>query len=559
MTLDVFVEKFDQFIDAPDGVEKMRQLVLQLAVQGRLVGQDPTEGDADVLLREIAVIRKERDSGSNDGTDDRVKVEGWHRIPTTWRWVRLTMIADVVGGGTPRSDNPTYFADEGIPWLTPADLNGFKGKTILRGRRCITKAGLEDSSAKLLPAGAVLFSSRAPIGYVAIAGTELATNQGFKSCIPFITETSEFLYYFLMSAAVRIDREASGTTFREVSGKVVRQIPVPLPPLAEQKRIVAKVDELMALCERLELRQEVREARHIALARASLTRLAAAPTPANLNFIFHPSYDVPTADLRRSILALAVRGCLVSQDPNDESATLLLERIDTERLAAIRARRIGPVKPLPPVGEDELAVTVRPGWAPARLIELVMEIQTGPFGSSLHKVDYQRGGTPVINPASLREGRIQPIDEMAIGPEILKGLEVFKLHAGDIVMARRGEMGRCAIVTDVEEGWLCGTGSLVLRMPASLDASYLALLIGAPQAREYLERASVGTTMQNLNQSILAKMPIGVPPLAEQRRIVVKVDQLFALIDQLEAQLSSCRAKAADTLQAVVAELTAVA
>ncbi|MDY0226232.1 MAG: restriction endonuclease subunit S [Desulfomicrobium apsheronum] len=242
------------------------------------------------------------------------------------------------------------------------------------------------------------------------------------------------------------------------------------------------------------------------------------------------------ARMRELVLHLAVTGKLVGQDPSDESGELLLKEINAERLAAVKARQISPMKPLPAVGENELLFELQPGWAAARLIELVMEIQTGPFGSSLHKSDYQLGGIPVINPASLKGGKIVPIDEMAIGHATIKRLEVFKLNAGDIVMARRGEMGRCAIVTKNEAGWLCGTGSLVLRTPRSLFAPYLVMLIGAPMSRTYLGGASVGTTMQNLNQSILASMPVGVPPLAEQKRIVAKVDELMELCGRLEAQ-----------------------
>ncbi len=240
--------------------------------------------------------------------------------------------------------------------------------------------------------------------------------------------------------------------------------------------------------------------------------------------------------LRELLLHLAVTGRLVDQDALDESGEELLKRVNAERLAALKAGRIGAMKPLPPPDEEELAFTIPRGWEAARLIDLVMEIQTGPFGSSLHKSDYQFGGTPVVNPASLKNGKIVPIAEMAIGRATLKRLEVFALKSGDIVMARRGEMGRCAIVTKHEDGWLCGTGSLVLRMPQSICAPYLAMLIGAPMARVFLGGASVGTTMQNLNQSILARMPVGLPPLAEQNRIVAKVDELMALCDRLEAQ-----------------------
>jgi Restriction endonuclease S subunits len=197
MNLETFFERFDLFADAPNAVAKMRELILQLAVRGKLVHQDPDEGNVDSLVESIAAAHKKNGhSGSAEAVDvvELPDAEGWHQVPNSWRWVRLGFIGKIVGGGTPRSQNSEYFADEGIPWLTPADLNGFKEKRIFRGRRCITQLGFKNSSAQLLPEGSVLFSSRAPIGYVAIAGTQLATNQGFKSCVPFIKETNEFLY-----------------------------------------------------------------------------------------------------------------------------------------------------------------------------------------------------------------------------------------------------------------------------------------------------------------------------------------------------------------------------
>lgn len=172
-----------------------------------------------------------------------------YALPDGWLWTRLGNLGEIVGGGTPRTNIAEYWADTGIPWLTPADLYGLTEKLIGKGRRFITRAGLENSSARLLPVGSVLFSSRAPIGYVAIAENELATNQGFKSCVPYIMGMNHYLYYFLKSEGKRIDEGASGTTFKEVSGKEVMRIPIPLPPLAEQHRIVARVDELFALAD----------------------------------------------------------------------------------------------------------------------------------------------------------------------------------------------------------------------------------------------------------------------------------------------------------------------
>ena len=119
-------------------------------------------------------------------------------------------------------------------------------------------------------------------------------------------------------------------------------------------------------------------------------------------------------------------------------------------------------------------------------------------------------------------------------------------------MARRGEMGRCAVVNEREAGWLCGTGSLILRLPDCLFAPFLVLLIGSPFVREYLGGSAVGSTMQNLNQSILLNLVVGLPPLAEQRRIAAKVDDLMALCDRLEVQLATNRTQKLKLLDALL-------
>jgi type I restriction enzyme S subunit len=238
--------------------------------------------------------------------------------------------------------------------------------------------------------------------------------------------------------------------------------------------------------------------------------------------------------LRRLVLDLAVRGKLVEQDARDEPAVELLKRIGEEKARLVKAKEITQSKNLDQVSADDLVFDIPLHWQPAFVASVLNELQTGPFGSSLHKSDYCIGGTPVINPASLQNERIVPIEKMAVDKKTLERLASFKLRAGDIVMARRGEMGRCAIVTDLEADWLCGTGSLILRPTKYLYARFLVLVIGSPFGRQYLGRSSVGSTMQNLNQSILLKLPFGLPPLAEQHRIVAKVDELMALCDQLE-------------------------
>jgi type I restriction enzyme, S subunit len=156
-------------------------------------------------------------------------LEKW--VPRGWRVGKITDIAEVVGGGTPSTAIPEYFSEDGIAWLSPKDLSGFNGKFIGKGATDITPLGLKNSSAKLMPAGTVLFSSRAPIGYVAIAENEVTTNQGFKSLIPLEGMCSEYLYYYLKANKDGIEAIATGSTFKEVSGTAMKSLDIIVPDL----------------------------------------------------------------------------------------------------------------------------------------------------------------------------------------------------------------------------------------------------------------------------------------------------------------------------------------
>ena len=257
MTPREFIEVFDTVAEAPGGIERLRELVLQLAVRGRLVPQDGGEEPASELTAEFET-GKERLLTEGMITQSRyprgipVEQEPFE-IPEKWQWLRLGDVSAIVGGGTPKSSEPSFWSDgQDIPWLTPADMRRQPSRYISRGKRDITSEGLSKSSAQMLPAGSVLFSSRAPIGHVGIAANLLSTNQGFKSCVLYIPSMSDYLYVFLKYAGPGIDEQATGTTFKEVAGKEFALIPVPVPPLAEQHRIVAKVDELMGLIDQLE-------------------------------------------------------------------------------------------------------------------------------------------------------------------------------------------------------------------------------------------------------------------------------------------------------------------
>lgn len=179
---------FDRVAEAPDAVARLRRLVLDLAVRGKLVEQHPDDEPAEILLDRLHCHRDKvtQDLNTRKLTNIANIKHQPFQLPENWKWVSLSSVGAIIGGGTPRTDDLSNFTDgrDGVPWLTPADLGQHKGKTIRHGSRFLSRRGLQDSSAKLLPAGTVLFTSRAPIGYCAIAENALSTNQGFKSIVP---------------------------------------------------------------------------------------------------------------------------------------------------------------------------------------------------------------------------------------------------------------------------------------------------------------------------------------------------------------------------------------
>ena len=275
-----------------------------------------------------------------------------------------------------------------------------------------------------------------------------------------------------------------------------------------------------------------------------------------------------TKALRQKILDLAIRGKLVPQDPNDEPASVLLERIRAQKQQMVREGKLkskdikddtvifvgednlhyekfsdGTVKCI----EDEIPFDLPDGWVWGRLTTLLDIFITGPFGSSLHKSDYVENGIPLINPMNIVDGEIIPIDKMQISNETVERLASFKVIPNDIVIARRGDMGRCAVVHYTQTGWLCGTGSFVLRLSTFLWPEYFAACIRSPYAVTYLSGNSIGNTMLNLNQAILKNLLLPVPPFKEQKRIIDGINNADAYLKQLSDEREHLIATVAKT------------
>ena len=201
-------------------------------------------------------------------------------MPDDWREGTISDLGEVVGGSTPSKAKPEYYAERGIAWITPKDLSVKKSKFIAHGANDITKLGLHNCSARLMPRGTVLFSSRAPIGYIAIANGEVCTNQGFKSVIPKESVGTAFTYFFLIENLQTIKNMASGSTFKEISGSAMKNIPTIIPDgdtLHHFQRECAPIFEKQELLEKENVHLiEIRDALlpHLMSGELSITHLS---------------------------------------------------------------------------------------------------------------------------------------------------------------------------------------------------------------------------------------------------------------------------------------------
>ncbi len=202
-------------------------------------------------------------------------------------------------------------------------------------------------------------------------------------------------------------------------------------------------------------------------------------------------------------------------------------------------------------GYTQTEVGVIPNEWESRPLGETASFRTGPFGSALHRSDYTEDGVPVINPMHIIDGQLVPTRTMSITGSAAKQLADFRLRAGDIVIGRRGDMGRCAVVQADEAGWLCGTGSLIIRCAREVIPDFLQCVLSSPRAVAAIQGASVGSTMINLNQSVLAALRVQLPPQDEQSAIAAALGDLDALIGALDRLI----AKKRDLKQAAMQQL----
>ncbi len=552
MNVETFFEKFNQFADAPDAVAKMRNLVLNLAVQGKLVPQNPEDEPADQLLKRTASqqekLRKNRPKTTLE--------ESLHPfdLPKGWTWATFPALGEFGRGKSkhrPRNDPSLYHAGT-YKLVQTGDVARANGE-VQTYTALYNDTGLAQS--RLWPKGTMCITIAANIADSGILGFDACFPDSVVGFIPHDDLPSvQYFEYFLRTAKDHLEKYAPSTAQKNINLGILEQVMIPLPPAAEQSRIVAKVDELMALCDRLEAQQQERDTQQAALARASLARFADAPTPANLNFLFHSSYHIPPADLQKSILSLAVQGKLVPQDPNDERIERVLAEMRSRREELIASGEIREPKKQPAVSAKQAPFELPDGWLWERWGNICDWITYG-FTKPMAHVD---SGPPIITAKNVRNGFLDLENtHYAEENEFAALRPKDRPKKGDILIVKDGAtIGRAAMVDFSDSFCISQTVAVLWRRSCLLHGAFLLMLIRSPFTQEMIWSKAEGAAMPHLSITDFAELIIPIPPVSEQRRIVAKVDQLMALVDELQTQLTESRATAKNLLEALVAELT---
>lgn len=557
MNPETFFEKFDELADAPDGVAKMRELVLQLAVQGRLISQISTDESGDTLAASIAQDRaafvKERGLARQRVFASVEEDQCPFPLPSGWHWTRLGNLCRVQAGFAFQSAAFVQ-GDSGVPMIRIRDIT--------KDRTQVNYVG-EYREEFLVAAGDYLVGMDGNFTVARWRGPRALLNQRV-SRLQWYSRRLEpsFFAVALQHRLSELQGTKAYTTVDHLSSAQIEDAVVPLPPLAEQKRIVTKVDGLMALCDRLEALQQERETRHAALARASLARLADAPTPTNLEYLFHPSYAIPPGALRKSILTLAVQGKLVPQDPSDTTASEMLASDAQLPDGHVRRRKI--MKRAPLASRAEMLPGLPPSWVYADVqtlydLNIIVDYADGNHGSLYPRSsEFGDSGVRFVTARDIANGRVSWEGCARLNEERANQLTKGWARGGDVLLTHNATVGRVAKVEREIGRFLLGTSATFYRLNEQfIDPSYFYYVLCSPTWQSQLEAIMEQTTRHQVSIQKQAYFQVPIAPLAEQRRIVARVEQLMTLVDALETQLAASRTIGASLAEAVVGALTA--
>lgn len=551
------------------GIKKLRELILELAARGKLVPQDENDEPASVLLEKIekekARLNKERRIRKQDKQPGFADSEKPLYVPSGWEWARLGDVVEVVRGITFPASEKSKVPEEGrvaclrttnvqdrIEW---DDLLYVRREFVTRGEQFVRDSDIVMSTA----------NSRELVGKVAIVKEKPEFHTafgGFLTVLRPILLDPAYIMVLLRTPVSRnalIDSASQTTNIANISIGKLNSLALVIPPLAEQHRIVTKVDELMALCDQLEQQQTDSLAAHEALVEAllgALTRVesqqefsaAWARIASHFDTLFTTEASID--QLKQTILQLAVMGKLVPQDPNDEPADFYLKRVAKEKQSLSEAKKIQKPKKLPSIDDDEMPFQLPNGWKWAYVWDVAKLITSGSRDWSKY---YSNSGALFVTMGNLSRGEYKlRLDFLRyVNPPADGEGSRTRLEAKDLLISITGDVGNLGLIPEEFGEAYINQHTCLLRFMPDCQSRYFPELMRSPWAKYQFDAPQRGVK-NSFRLSDVGEMLIPVPPVAEQDRIVTKIDELMDLFDALKAHLADAQTTQLHLADAIV-------
>ena len=547
---------------APGGMARLRELILTLAVQGKLVPQDPSDEPASELLKKIraekdrliAEAKIKRDKPLAEIAEEEKPFE----LPLGWNWVRLAEVAFPQAGFAFKSGGFNEVR-QGLPLIRIRDVGESDPSTFFSS---------EYREEFVVESGDWLISMDGEFRVREWLGPKALLNQRVTRLIffgedvfrPFVTAALQFKLSELQGTKAY-------TTVDHLSGGQIALSVIALPPLAEQSRIVTRVEELMRLCDALEAKGQLEATQHAQLVSTLLATLTESETPAQLADNWHRIathfdllLDRPQAvdALEQTILQLAVRGLLVPQDPQDEPASELLKKIRAEKDKLIAEGKIKRDKPLPPIAEDEQPFALPSGWEWTQTGYLVNDSEAG-WSPTCIGSPRRSGHWGVLKVSAVSWGAFDANANKELPADLTPRPE-YEVQGGDFLLSRANTeelVARSVVVGTAEPKLMLSDKIIRLEVSSLTNRDFLNLCNNANHARvHYIANASgTSSSMKNVSREVVLRTPIPLPPLAEQSRIVTRVTQLRRLCADLRQRLTASQSTQAHLAEALVQEV----
>ena len=491
--------------------QELKNSILQLAIQGKLVEQHPEEGTAEELYLQI---QAEKQRLIKAGTIKKEKLlleitedEKPFDIPEIWKWVRVGNIGSWNAGATPSRTNPQYY-NGNIPWLKTGDLNdGY----ITKVPEFISELALGKTSVKLNPIGSVLMAMYgATIGKLGILSIEATTNQACCACFPFNHLFNKYLFYYLMANRKVFIKMGAGGAQPNISKEKIVNALMPLPPLAEQKRIVAKIEELLPYIDRY---------------KKAWSKLED----------FNKRFPV---DMQKSILQLAIQGKLVEQRPEEGTGEELYQQIQTEKQKLIKAGELRRTKPPEPITSDVLPFDFPESWKVCYIDDIAFVTKLAGFEYTKNIApNLSTTGIPLFKGKNVQNGNVVLDFESYIPEAVDDELPRSQIRKKCLLTPYVGTIGNIAIFDGAFRAHL-GSNVGKIELLNSIETYileeyvlyYLRSTIGYSQLTKYKK----STAQESISIDAIRNVIIAIPPLAEQKRIISKLEEIMPLCEKLK-------------------------